>query len=89
MEKSLKKNPDIIWKNIRGESVLLNPMTGKYYGLNKVGCSFWEKIDGARTLSDITTLMLEEFNVTRETLLKDLEDLMKKLIENNIITLDE
>lgn len=89
MEKSLKKNPDIIWKNIRGESVLLNPMTGKYYGLNKVGCSFWEKIDGIRTLSDITTLMLEEFNVTGEILSKDLEDLMKKLIENNIITLDE
>jgi hypothetical protein len=89
MEKSLKKNPDIIWKNIRGESVLLNPMTGKYYGLNKVGCSFWEKIDDSRTLSDIATLMLEEFNVTQETLLKDLDDLMKKLIENNILTLDE
>lgn len=89
MEKTLKKNPDIIWKNIRGESVLLNPMTGKYYGLNKVGCSFWEKIDGSRTLPDIATLMLEEFNVTQETLSKDLEDLTKKLIENKIITLDE
>lgn len=89
MEKALKKNPDVIWKNIRGESVLLNPITGKYYGLNKVGCSFWEKIDGFRNSSDIATLMLEEFNVTKEILWQDLEDLIKNLTENNLLTFDE
>ncbi|PKN51757.1 MAG: PqqD family protein [Deltaproteobacteria bacterium HGW-Deltaproteobacteria-13] len=88
MERIPKKNPDIIWKNVRGEIVLLNPVTGKYYGLNKVGCAFWEKIDGTKSLSDISALLLDEFNVEKERLLKDLEALIKTLTENKLVTLD-
>ena len=88
MDRVLKKNPDIIWKNVKGETVLLNPFSGKYYGLNKVGCAFWEKVDGKRNLSEIATLLLSEFNVEKETLLKDIDDLMKTLTENKLIVLE-
>jgi hypothetical protein len=88
MERVPKKNPDIIWKNVRGELVLLNAISGRYYGLNKVGCAFWDKIDGERSLADIVALLLEEFSVEKERLVKDIEDLMKTLTENKLITLD-
>jgi hypothetical protein len=88
MEKIPKKNPEIIAKTVRGEMVLLNPVSGKYYGLNKVGCAFWEKIDGYRSLPQIIALLLEDFNVERERLTKDIEDLMKSLTENKLVTLD-
>lgn len=88
MERIPKKNPDIIWKNVKGEIVLLNSVSGRYYGLNKVGCAFWEKIDGKKRLSEITALLLEEFNVEKEILSKDIEDLMKSLTENKLLTLD-
>jgi hypothetical protein len=88
MERVPKKNPDIIGKNVKGEIVLLNPVSGKYYGLNKVGGTFWEKIDGTRSMSEIVSLLLEDFNVERERLTKDIEDLVKSLVENKLITLD-
>ncbi|HUN54994.1 MAG TPA: PqqD family protein [Smithella sp.] len=88
MERVLKKNPDIIWKDVKGETILLNPINGKYFGLNKVGCVFWEKIDGVRSLPDIAELLLGDFNVEKERLLKDLEDLIKTLQENNLVTID-
>lgn len=83
-----KKNPDIIWKNVRGETVLLNPESGKYYGLNKVGCAFWEKVDGKKSVSEIADLLLDEFSVEKDRLLKDLEDLLTTLTENNLIKMD-
>jgi hypothetical protein len=86
--KTPKKNPDIIWKNVKGETVLLNPQSGKYYGLNKVGCAFWEKVDGKKNVAEIAALLLEEFTVEKERLFKDLEDLLKTLTENNIITME-
>jgi hypothetical protein len=85
MERVPKKNPDIIWKDVKGETILLNPISGKYFGLNKVGRAFWEKIDGARTLPDIAELLLKDFNVEKERLLKDLENLIATLQENNLI----
>jgi hypothetical protein len=88
MERVPKKNPDIIGKNVRGEMVLLNPLSGKYYGLNKVGCAFWEKVDSKRSLPEIASLLLEDFNVEKERLIKDIEDLIKTLTENKLITLD-
>ena len=88
MERFPKKNLDIIAKNVRGGMVLLNPLSGKYYGLNKVGCAFWEKIDGKRNLSEIVTLLLEDFNVEKERLIQDIEDLIKTLIENKLVTFD-
>ena len=88
MERVPKKNQDIIGKNVRGEMVLLNPLSGKYYGLNKVGCAFWEKIDGKRSLSEIVSLLLEDFNVEKERLIQDIEDLIKTLTENKLITFD-
>jgi hypothetical protein len=88
MEKVPKKNPDIISKNVKGEIVLLNSVSGKYYGLNKVGCAFWEKIDGKRNLSEITALLFDEFNVEKERLIKDIDELMSTLTENKLVTLD-
>lgn len=88
MERVPKKNPDIIGKHVKGEIVLLNSISGKYYGLNKVGGAFWEKIDGTRSVSEIISLLLEDFNVDRERLTGDIEDLMKSLTDNKLITLD-
>jgi hypothetical protein len=81
-----KRNPVIIWKDIQGESVLLNPENGRYYGLNKVGRAFWEKADGSRSLTEISDLLLTEFEVERPRLMKDLDALMETLTENGLIT---
>jgi hypothetical protein len=83
------KNPQVVWKNLQGETVLLNPMTGKYFGLTKVGGSFWEKIDGSRTAGQIADLLMEEYDVERERLSADLSALVQKLERQELITFAE
>ncbi len=79
------RNEDIVWRNLDGEAVLLNPNNGKYFGMNAVGCSFWEKMDGERTLDQIIDMLLEEYSVDRQTLEKDINELVSTLEEKQII----
>lgn len=79
------RNIDIVWRNLDGEAVLLNPHNGKYFGMNAVGCSFWEKIDGERTIDEVIDMLLEEYNVDRATLASDINELARSLEKFNII----
>lgn len=66
------KNPEIVWRELEGEGVLLNPANGKYFGLNAVGLSMWEKVDGVRILEEIIALLLDEYVVERPVLERDI-----------------
>lgn len=81
------RSDEIVWRNLEGELVLLNPNSGKYYGMNAVGCSFWEQIDGKKTLAEIVDLLLAEYDVKREIIEKDIEELASVLEEKEIISL--
>ena len=81
-----QKNSDIIWRNIIGEAVLLNPLDGSYFGLNIVGCSFWEKVDGEKTIEEIIDLLLQEYKVERDVLVSDIEEFVKSLENKGLIS---
>jgi pyrroloquinoline quinone biosynthesis protein D len=76
---------DFLWRNVNGEAVLLNPKDGSYFGLNSVGCSFWEKADGKRSLGEIIELLLEEYDVDRKHLEEDLLSLVSEMEKQNIL----
>lgn len=89
MKKIPVRNEEIVWRNLEGEAVLLNPNSGKYYGLNEVGCSFWEKVDGKNSLETIIDLLLEEYDVEKQTLQQDINELVRDLEERKIISFAE
>ena len=88
MPKLLRKNPDITWKEVDGEIVLLNPKTGNCFGLQAVGASFWELADGSRSLDEIIRSLLGEYAVEETTLTDDIRELVAKMTEKKLILLD-
>ncbi|NLA27362.1 MAG: PqqD family protein [Firmicutes bacterium] len=80
------KNPDVVWRDLEGEGVLLNPVDGKYFGLNAVGLSVWDRMDGKCTLEKIVTLLLEEYEVERPVLEKDIVELASQMAAGGLIT---
>lgn len=83
------KKKDIVWKTVENEAVLLDPVKGSYFGLNPVGCSFWEKVDGMRTTDEIIDLLLQEYLVDRETLSRDIDELMLDLKSKGLLVFTE
>lgn len=80
-----QQNPDFIFKQIKEESVLLNVKTGDYFGLNEVGTDFFLLIDGKRNSDEILNALLELYDVEKEELQKDLDELIKTMTEKGIL----
>ena len=67
------------------ESVLLNLETEKYFGLDAVGTRMWQLATSAPTLDAALSQLLEEYDVSAETLRSDLSGLLEHLMENGLI----
>ncbi len=87
MHRIPERNENIIWKTVQEEAVLLDPNDGRYFGLNRVGCSFWEKVDGKRNLGEIINLLIEEYSVDRNTLVNDIEELVQALNKRSLLSI--
>lgn len=81
----LKQNQDFIFKQVKGESVLLNAKTGDYFGLNEVGTDFFKLVDGEKNMDEITEELLNLYEVEKDTLQRDLEELTGKMLEKGIL----
>lgn len=72
-----------------GEAVIMSPHTGEYYGLNEVGARAFELAVRPRSVGEMTEMLLDEFDVSRERLLADLTRFFSDMNEANLVTLGE
>ena len=79
--------PQVMARQVGDETVILDLAGGTYYGLDPVGARVWQLMSEGRTLGDICDTLLDEYDVARETLERDVLDLAEKLQAQNLITL--
>ena len=82
-------NPAIIARQMGNEIVLLEPASGRCYGMNAVGLSFWQAVDGTKSLADIIALLADEYDVALAELTSDITALISSLAAQDLITLRE
>ena len=85
MQRVFRTNPAIVWKLVHDEAVLLNPANGEYFGLNEVGSEIWKKIDGKKSLAEISLLLLAEYDVVAAMLEADMLELIGELLQKGLI----
>ena len=76
----------VMARQVGDETVLLHLGTGTYYGLDPVGQSIWLLMRDGKTLAEICDLLLEEYDVSRETITRDVVELADKLLAQGLIT---
>lgn len=82
----LQRNNAVLWRELDGEAVLLNPAAGCSYNLNQVGTLIWKLLDGKHPLYDIATIICEKYEVEREQALQDIEQLLADMRSNNLLS---
>jgi hypothetical protein len=71
--------PDVTFRDLDGEIVILNLETGVYFGLDKVGARIWRLIEDHGSLAAVLAALRAEYDASPAVLERDLLDLVDVL----------
>ena len=78
--------PDhVLARRTGDEMVLLNLDNEQYYGLDEVGTRFWDLVAAGGSFGSAITTLLDEYEVERDVLERDLTALVGELSENGLV----
>ena len=70
---------------IDGEILLLQPESETFFGLDEVGASIWEFLRVPRTVDQLCSLLVEEYEVDFQTCRDDIIPFLEKLCESGLV----
>jgi hypothetical protein len=77
--------PDVMIQQFEGESVLLNVNSGHYFGLDEVGSRMWNVLTTSESIENAFQTLLAEYAVDAESLRRDLDSFLKRLLELGLV----
>ncbi len=85
MQQMLQRNTKVLWRELDGEAVLLNPKAGCSYNLNHIGTVIWKLLDGDHTSAQIAAAICKSYEVEYEQALQDVEGIIAELTEHELL----
>ena len=67
----VKRSPNHVATDMAGETVVLDMKSGMYYGMGAVAGLIWSLLDEPRTLGDLKTAVLAEYDIDEESCERD------------------
>ncbi|MDM7926872.1 MAG: PqqD family protein [bacterium] len=86
---------EVATREIEGEVIVVPLFSGpggddeEFYKLNDTARSIWLKLDGRRTLSEVASLVAEEFDVPVPELRNDLIEFIAEMTGRRLLTVRE
>ena len=91
-ETVLRHRPGVLFRDLAGEAVLLDPDAGIYFGLNEVGTRAWNLIGQepapGPTLKAVHAALPEEYDAPPERIWDDLLALVRDLLAHRLLEID-
>jgi len=77
--------PGLTAADLGGEAVVLDPNTGRYYGLNELGARIFELARKPRSVEWIMQALLQEYEVEADKLQADLLAFLHQMEQRQLI----
>ena len=84
-EQKVSISPEVMFQEVSGEMVLLDLASENYFGLDEIGARIWGLIESGSSIGEAMDTLMEEYEVERDVLEKDVENLLEKLLEAGLI----
>lgn len=83
---TIRLSGDVVTREVGEETMLLDLVSGTYFGLDRVGGRFWQLLEEGKSALAARDALLEEYEVPAEELERDLETLLEDLVANGLVT---
>jgi hypothetical protein len=80
--------PDVMFRTVGDESVLLHLESETYMGLDPVGTRMWTLLTASESIQGAYETLLGEYEVDGPQLRRDLEDFVGKLVAHDLVRVD-
>ena len=87
IDSTVSPSDDAVFRELEGESVLLNLETGMYYGLDAVGTRAWQLAAVAGSLRAVRDALVDEYDAAPDVIERDLLSLADALVGKGLWTL--
>lgn len=81
--------PDVVFRELDGEMVLLNVKTGIYFGLNETGTRMWMLLMELKEPARVVKALEQEYAASRPQLENDLGALLEELRNKGLVEVDD
>lgn len=75
----------IVSDDIDGEAVMMSLETGKYYNMDPIATRIWHLLATPTKVADLTAILMNEYEVTRETCEQDVLELLNGLCSEKLV----
>lgn len=76
---------DIVSRTVQGEEVLVDLVSGTYYGLNEVGTFIWQEIKKNKSSNEIAIALCEAYDIGLDEAEKDIIKLFNDLNKKGVV----
>ena len=84
----VRVSPNTLYRDLRGEGVLLQLESGQYFGLDEVAHRMWQLILKHGDLSVVEAELQSEYAVEPEVLSADLDRFVGQLAERKLVEVE-
>jgi hypothetical protein len=79
-------SPDVLYRDLDGQAVILDLSSGLYFGLNEVGTRIWMLMSEGRDVDDIAQILSGEYEADQSAIEQDVRDLTDALRARKLIS---
>jgi len=83
---STRGNPNLIWRVVDGEAILLDTVTGYHFSLDPIGTDVWQSLQAGQSLDEIVSRIAKSYGTDEVTVRADVAELMSELQSANLWT---
>jgi len=85
LDSLIQRDPEMIFSDMDGETVMMSIDNGEYYGLNQVGSTIWELLEKPITVKTMVSELMNKFNVSQKQCEEDVLLFLNTLYEKKLV----